>query len=168
NVFDRFKDEAVRREAPLFVRHSRAAMLSEYHPAPADLARIAAAPSPRRLPTTIESYQPNELIFDTVAPAYGWLLITERWSRSWHATVNGLEQPIAGANFIFRALPVRKGPNHVVFTFEPVALPALTFVSWSIVALVLVLSLPLGEVSRRALRSAIRACCKPDLQFAPR
>ncbi|MDQ6623012.1 MAG: YfhO family protein, partial [Verrucomicrobiota bacterium] len=42
NVFDRFKDEAVRREAPLFVRHSRAAMLSEYHPAPADLARIAA------------------------------------------------------------------------------------------------------------------------------
>ena len=50
-------------------------------------------------------------------------MVTDRWSRSWHATVNGIEQPISGANFIFRAVPVTRGNNRVEFSFQPVGMP---------------------------------------------
>jgi uncharacterized membrane protein YfhO len=58
------------------------------------------------------------------------LMITDRWSRSWHAFVNGLDTPVEGADFIYRAVPVRRGANRVEFSFRPLAVYPLIGLSW--------------------------------------
>ena len=65
-----------------------------------------------------------------VVPAAGWLLVTERWARSWRAKVDGRETRILGGNFVFRAIEVPQGRHRVEFTYEPLALPWLAATSW--------------------------------------
>jgi len=88
------------------------------------------------IPTRITHYSPDQLTLDVTAPEDGWLMVTDRWSRSWVATVNGARQPIAIADFIFRGIRVNAGVNHVDFSYRPFCLPGLIILSWSILALV--------------------------------
>ncbi|MFL6541090.1 MAG: hypothetical protein ACJ8HU_10015 [Chthoniobacterales bacterium] len=81
-------------------------------------------------------YSPNQLTFDATAPDDGWLMVTDRWSRSWVATVNGAPQPIAVGDFIFRAVPVKVGANHIDFSYRPFGMPSLVVLSWTVLALV--------------------------------
>ena len=104
--------------------------------------------------TKITSYTPNGLALEMTAPTDGWLMVTERWSRSWHATVNGVEQPIAGANFIFRGVPVKRGINRVEFSFQPVGMPGLVLFSWSVLGVIAAFSLARLPAARFCLTSA--------------
>jgi hypothetical protein len=116
------------------VIHSPEAML---RPDPGQVVRARAASgsiesAPAASPTSyaVRRYEARHLDLDVEAPAEGWLLVTDRWARSWRAEVNGEPVPTYAANFIFRAVPLEAGPNRVRFTFRPRAYPWLVLLSW--------------------------------------
>jgi hypothetical protein len=127
--------------APVIVLNSRAALLSGELSSRASLGGVDQTPAAVPASTHIISYTPDHLVVEAAAPEDGWLMFTERWSRSWRALVNGTAQPILGANFIYRAVPVTKGENRIDFSFHPFGLPALVILSWATLAAVGLLSL---------------------------
>lgn len=100
----------------------------------AAIKQLAAAAS---VSVKVRSYRPDELRFEATLPEKGWLLITDRWSRGWHATVNGRPTDVFAANFIFRAVAVEAGSNDVHFTYTAVGFPLFVILSWSTIFLTL-------------------------------
>jgi hypothetical protein len=102
-------------------------------------------------PATIEllKYTPNCLSFRYNASEDGWLLVTDRWAQYWNATVNDRSVQIFGGNFIFRAIPVSRGENTVLFRYEPRGYLALVILSWGMISLVALLWIIQQIVSRR-------------------
>lgn len=96
---------------------------------------------------TVQRYGPRHLDLTVEAPASGWVLVTDRWARSWRSEVNGQRVPTYSANFIFRAVPVTAGTNRIRFSFHPLAFPWLVWVSWGTLAAVGV-----GAASRQVRR----------------
>lgn len=94
--------------------------------------RIDTAPPAVQLPARILKYGPRELVFDLTSPGTGWLLVTDRWSLRWRTRVNGREQPVYLANFIFRAVRLQPGPNTVSFHYAPWGFPWFIVMSWLI------------------------------------
>ena len=92
---------------------------------------ISKLPAAYQVPAGSISYEPNQLTFNVQCPADGWLLVTDRWSRNWRATVNGLSVPVLAGDFIFRAIPVRVGENKIQFSYHPFAWWELLLLSWS-------------------------------------
>ncbi len=108
---------------------------------------VQAAQPMSRAEVSLIAYFPNRLAFRYNAAEDGWLLVTDRWAPYWHATVNGRALPIEGAGFIFRAVPVTRGENTVMFRYEPKGYVALVALSWG------TLLVFLGwEVRRQVLR----------------
>ena len=87
-------------------------------------------PRAERIPTAVDRYTADRLIVTVDAPSAGWLLVTERWARSWRAEVDGRPTPVHGGNFVFRAIEVPQGKHRVEFHYEPLALPWLAAASW--------------------------------------
>jgi hypothetical protein len=104
----------------------------------AAIKQLAAAAS---VSVKVRSYRPDELRFEATLPEKGWLLITDRWSRGWHATVNGRPTDVFAANFIFRAVAVEAGSNDVHFTYTAVGFPLFVILSWSTIFLTLAWSI---------------------------
>jgi hypothetical protein len=94
------------------------------------LTEIARLPAAERIRVDVVRYLPEELVFDVQAATDGWLLVTDRWARSWQAEVNGRPTTLYVGNFIFRAIPVAVGQNRVRFSYHPAGYPGLAFVSW--------------------------------------
>jgi hypothetical protein len=99
-------------------------------------ARLAALTRPRRVSVDVIRYEPENLAFKVDAPSDGWLLVTDRWARSWEATVNGRRTRLYRGNFIFRAVRVARGPNRIEFSYHPRGFPALVALSWGTLVLV--------------------------------
>lgn len=89
--------------------------------------------------TELLRYTPNELSFRFQAPADGWLLVTDRYAHFWNATVNNRRVEVAGANFIFRGVPVSRGENIVRFQYEATGYVGLVVLSWGTLVAVVVL-----------------------------
>ncbi|MGZ5025424.1 MAG: YfhO family protein, partial [Chthoniobacterales bacterium] len=140
-VFAQFVRRWAELEAPLVIRHAPEQMLSPTPATARDLAAIANTAAAISVQSKIISYTPDTLALEMNAPSDGWLMVSDRWSRSWHATVNGIEQPISGANFIFRAVPVTKGSNRIEFSYRPLGMPGLVLFSWSVLGIIVALSL---------------------------
>jgi hypothetical protein len=98
---------------------------------------IAKLPPAQALDVHLECYQPNELVFDAVAPQRGYLLVTDRWSPGWTASINDKAADVLGGAFIFRAVAVEPGPNRVCFRYRPFGFPWTLILSWSTLAIVL-------------------------------
>jgi hypothetical protein len=105
------------------------------------IARIHELPAATPGTVSLKAYSPHELSFGVTCPAKGWLLVTDRWSRGWQATVNGKATEVWGGNFEFRALPVEGGTSDVHFMYKPAGFPLLVIISWSVVFLSLAYSL---------------------------
>ncbi len=75
-------------------------------------------------------YLSEEVTLTVNPPGPGWVLFTDRWARSWKASVNGRAVPLWGGNFLFRAVPVGPGAQTLRFTYRPASYPALPLVSW--------------------------------------
>jgi len=84
----------------------------------------------------VVKYDPDELIFRVDCETEGWLLLTDRWARSWQAEINGAQAAVYGGNFIFRAVRVSSGRNEIKFTYRPAGSPWLLILSWSTLMLV--------------------------------
>jgi hypothetical protein len=96
--------------------------------AAADL--LGELPAATPVDANLIAYSSRELTFETEAPEDGWLLVTDRWARSWRVEVNGDRQPLWAGNFVFRAVPVKRGRSLVSFHFHPIAQPYLVILSW--------------------------------------
>ncbi len=146
SAFDAFAQRAKVVGAPPLVLHSRTAMLAgaasrtANDDAKADVAAISAAMPMTPLGARLISYRPEELSFEVEAPARGWLLVTDRWARSWEAEVDGRSVEVKGANFLFRAIEVDAGPHEVRFRYQPRYLRAMIAVAWAILAVVATIS----------------------------
>jgi Bacterial membrane protein YfhO len=129
--------------APVLVVHPRQKMLSGYGPGEAsgghtqDVEAIANLAASQRLSATVLRYSPNELSLEVSCPDSGWLLVTDRWSPGWQATVNGKRVEVSGGDFIFRAVPVQQGANTVTFSYLPAGWPTLLILSWGTLFVVL-------------------------------
>ncbi len=96
------------------------------------------------------AYRPEELAFDLTCPSAGWALVTDRWARGWQVTVNGREQVISIGNFVFRAVPVEKGINHLRFSYRPFGHPWFLLMSWTSLGVLLVWPLKQVVTGRRS------------------
>ena len=146
---------ATRGAMPLVV-HERSAMarLNARTPVESSLASdFASAPAVIAASTSWKSYTPHELEFEVVAPANGWLLVTDRWARGWQASVDGRETEVSGGNFLFRALPITAGKHRVEMRYKPFGQPWLFTVSWGAILAVVLASgvsfLRLPGIARR-------------------
>lgn len=105
-----------------------------------DVAETAAPPA-RRLPYTLLAYEPTALALQVAAPEPGYVIVTDRWARGWRARVNGVETPVLGANYLFRAIRVDEGTQVIEMWYRPFGLPWLLVLSWGTFLLVIVLSI---------------------------
>lgn len=96
------------------------------------------------------SYRPNSLALHFDAPSDGWLMVTDRWAKGWEAVVNGTPTPVWGADFIFRAVKVYKGPNDVAMRYLPSGFIPLLVLSWG--TLLMFSSLEITRLARRRRR----------------
>jgi hypothetical protein len=120
---------------PVLVLHTPEQMLAlspraALRPAPPESA--APLSGPACLPATVSglSYLMDSMSFTYSAPSAGYLLVTDRWARDWEVTVNGQSHRVLGANFIFRAVQVQPGANHIAFRYRPGGFWPLLAVSW--------------------------------------
>jgi hypothetical protein len=140
--FEAFVKRSSSLQAVPLVIHPRSAMARTPRagePSPsdgADRAAIEALPPAERISVSVTSYWPDRLSFQVVAPSAGWLLVTDRWAHGWRAEVDGRTVPVEPADFIFRAIAVRAGPNRVDFVYHPSGIPWLVVLSWGILATV--------------------------------
>jgi uncharacterized membrane protein YfhO len=122
----------------------------------ADWMRTAEAMAPATVELT--RYMPNALSFHYHAERDGWLLVTERWATSWTAKVNGRSQPVAGGDFIFRAVYVKRGDNAIEFRYRPRRYLSLVALSWSVIALAIAYQLCRFLASRRRRSQLAEGC----------
>jgi len=131
--------------APVAVVHSPADMMKirERDPSHASDSSqagvISQLPPAQRIAATLSRYTPNHLDLIVSCPQDGWILVTDRWSWSWRARVNGEPAEVLGADFIFRAVRVKAGINRIAFSFRPPLYLVLLIISWSTAGGILVL-----------------------------
>jgi hypothetical protein len=63
------------------------------------------------------SIRRNDAEVDIDAPSDGWLVLNESYAPEWEATVDGASAGVVRANLVARAVAVRAGRHHVVFTY---------------------------------------------------
>jgi len=75
----------------------------------------------------------------TEGPQRAWLVRSETWSPKWRSWVDGEEQPVLRANFLFQAVAVPAGPHRVRLEYQEPALArgALSAALASVVCVVL-------------------------------
>ncbi len=92
----------------------------------------------------IEDEGPNHLTMHAKACADGYLVISDQYFPGWHARINGQYVDVLQANYIMRALAIKKGDNKVEMRYKPwtftagawlslmalLALVATSFESW--------------------------------------
>ena len=113
----------------VLVRHERnaligpAAVTAPLPPGARDAIRRAPLVEP--VAYKVRCYRPDDLALSVICPRAGYLLVTERWTRSWEASVNGHEVSVEGGDFLFRLVPVKAGEKPRRDAAEPrLALPA--------------------------------------------
>lgn len=102
------------------VVHSDEMMLGKFANSQDDQPALTSfKPSIVRLSPTVARYVPGRVEFSVYSPADGYLVITDRWARSWRALVNGRQEKVLGGSFIFLSLKISKGENHVELVYDP-------------------------------------------------
>jgi len=76
-------------------------------------------PGPGKEYARIVSYEPHRVEISCAAAGRGLLILCDSYSSGWRATVDGVEEPVLRANFIFRGVPVDGGEHAVVFEYRP-------------------------------------------------
>lgn len=153
DAFALFMKRSETPRGPSLVLHSPAGFLAPERLSPAQARELEEAPPVRPLASELLSYEPTELAFRADAPADGWLLVTDRWAPGWRATINDQPAEILPADFIFRALPVKKGVNTIRMHYRPRTLPYTLPLSWGTLLIVGWLQIP----KRRRLSPGVTA-----------
>lgn len=137
--------------SPLLI-HSRSELLNGVDESKSNVhetVQIDQLPAAERIDVKVLKYSPDELTFDVECRTAGWLLVTDRWARSWRAEVNGKAVTVYPGNYIFRAIQVSAGKNNVRFVYHPVSIPWLLVLSWGTLTVVVTFTVYFGWSSRR-------------------
>src|SRR5262249_52240837 len=72
-------------------------------------------------PTSVEivEYQPNRVRLKVTADNTRLIVLTDVWYPGWSCTVDGHEEQVYRADFLFRAVRVPRGSHEVEFSFQP-------------------------------------------------
>jgi hypothetical protein len=95
-----------------------------------------------RIPVTLLEASPETLEIRVRAPGPGWLVVTDRYSPGWRATVDGRPAPVHKAAFLFRAVALEGGTHEVRFEFRPFLYRTQVTASWSLLLVAGLAGLP--------------------------
>jgi hypothetical protein len=99
----------------------------------------------------IVHYAPDRIDIEAATESRGLLVLADTLYPGWHATIDGVPQPILRANRLMRALLLEPGSHRVVFTYDPPSFRIGTGLTWVSLALVLAAGI-FAYISRSALR----------------
>lgn len=69
---------------------------------------------------TLQSYKPNDLVYETNAPEKGFAVFSEiYYPKGWNAYIDGNLTPHTCVNYILRGMEIPAGKHKVEFKFEP-------------------------------------------------
>src|SRR3989339_258235 len=102
----------------------------------------------------ITKYENNEVIINTKNTNDGFLVLSDTYYSGWKCYVDGKEEKILRANYLFRAVPLLKGNHEVKFVFKPVSFKTGMCISIStllIISVVIILLRKKQKVLRRGV-----------------
>ena len=67
----------------------------------------------------VATYEHNRMILEVNTPEAAFLFMSEAYYPGWTAYVNGQEEEILRANYVFRAIPVGPGTHRVELVMQP-------------------------------------------------
>jgi hypothetical protein len=97
--------------------------------------------------TSIVSYQPNEVILNSVSGGTSILVLTDNYYQGWKAYIDTTSVPIYRANYTFRAVVVPSGHHIVRFTYQPQSFILGLYISVGVLAVV-ILGLLISRIYR--------------------
>ena len=86
-----------------------------------ELYSVSAGASTGESSADILSYTPNRVTIEAEMSSDGFLVLGDLYYAGWRAFVDGKEQRIYKADYIFRAVQLRKGRHVVEFVFDPLS-----------------------------------------------
>jgi hypothetical protein len=97
------------------------------------------SPAEARDEVRIVEYEPNRVVIETTSSQAGFLFLSDAYYPGWRARLDGQEETIYRADYLFRAVLVPPGQHIVEFTFHPLAFKmglavALTMVTVLVIA----------------------------------
>ena len=140
-LFDLFERRAEALNVPPLVLHRGAGTVDGAGAGGEAAKAIAGLEAMERAAIEIHAYEPNELSFSYTAPRDGWLFVSDRYAPGWRAWIDDVKVKVRMANFLFRAVEVRKGAHRITFRYRPWGHPWLLIASWSVLAGVGMLSM---------------------------
>ena len=83
--------------------------------------QVAATEAPTEGTDRVEltSYDSRRVVASVLAPADGYLILTDAWYPGWKVRVDGQEAPLLRADLMFRAVYLPAGEHTVEFTYAP-------------------------------------------------
>ena len=87
----------------------------------------------------IASYQPERIVIEAELAAKGYLILSDTYYPGWRVWVDGNEEEIHRADYLFRAVYLSKGKHLIEFVYDPASLKI-----GAAISLVTVFSLALG------------------------
>ena len=62
--------------------------------------------------------QPQFIVISLSTPMDGWLAIADTWASGWSASVDDESTPILRANYLFKAIPIKKGDHIIILRYH--------------------------------------------------
>jgi hypothetical protein len=82
-------------------------------------------------------YESERITASVLAPADGWLLLSDAWYPGWEAKVDGQAVPVERADILFRAVQVPAGKHQVELVYQPASFRLGVAISLSVTGLLL-------------------------------
>jgi len=121
----------------------RAKVILESRP-PSDFKQLTSPEFPERRPQiNFLHYGPNRIDLSVSTDKAGFLVLSDNYHPGWKAEIDGETVKILRANYIMRAIPIKKGSHSIMFSFKPGALRAgicISTFAWIVLALLLIRS----------------------------
>jgi hypothetical protein len=99
--------------------------------------------------TTTLLYEPERVMASVMAPADGWLFLSDAWYPGWEAQVDGRPTPVERADILFRAVAVPAGTHQVELLYRPRSFRIGAWIS-SVTLALLVVIVAVKVLSRRS------------------
>ena len=91
--------------------------------APARFLELEKEPTVPNLKSAVRmlTYENNRMVLEVDTPEATFLFMSEAYYPGWQAYVNGKQEEIIRANYVFRAIPLAPGSHRVEVVFEPLS-----------------------------------------------